>query len=111
MNQVNIGGKDRPIVFGMSTLAAYCHAKKVPLVKMEKAFTDMTLMDTIDLIYYALISGCRKNKIEPDFDRFDLDNWIDEDANAFAEAMVIFTESQNAQGGEVGNKKKPKKAN
>jgi hypothetical protein len=111
MNQIRIGGKDRPIVFGMSTLAAYCHAKKVPLARMEKAFTDMTLQDTIDLIYYALVSGCRRHKLEPDFDRDDIDIWVDENPNGFAEAMLIFTESQNAQLSDNTDKKKLKKAN
>lgn len=106
MNEVHIGGKSRPIVFGMSTLAQYCHDKGIALTRMEKAFADMTLLDTMDLIYHALITGCRRYKIQPDFDKDDVMTWIDEDPDAFAEAMRLFGESQNAQGAPAQDKKK-----
>jgi hypothetical protein len=106
MKEIVIGGKTRPIVFGMSTLAAYCHEKRIALTRMEQAFADMTLQDTIDLIYHALVSGARRYRIEPDFDRVDVTTWIDEDTDAFAEAMRIFSESQQVQGTPAQDKKK-----
>jgi len=106
MKEIVIGGKTRPIVFGMSTLGELCDEKQIPLTNMNEVFADLTLKDLLSLIYHALVMGARQSKLPVEFTRDDVNAWIDQDSEVFPEAMRIWAESNNVQGAPAQEKKR-----
>jgi hypothetical protein len=94
MKEIELGGKSRPINFGIGALAQYCGERKIPLTAMESAFAEMNLLDMIDLMYHALVAGCRRARVDVDFEREDITDWLEEDG-ALAVAMEAFAASQS----------------
>ena len=79
--EINIGGKLRGIKFGTNQSAKYCEMRGLSLLQMQKELLNLGDGDggsIRDLVYSALWAACKTNKIEIDFDRFDLGDWIDE---------------------------------
>ena len=79
--EISIGGKIRPIKFGTNQSAKYCEIRSLSLAQMQKELSNIENSDggnIRDLIYSALWAGCKTDKIEIDFDRYDLGDWIDE---------------------------------
>jgi serine kinase of HPr protein (carbohydrate metabolism regulator) len=97
MKEIQIGGKLRPINFGMSTLADFCEIKGVSLRNMEKAFADMSLKDSIILMHLALRAGAARMRLSEDITLQDVQDWIDDDISAFAAGMEAFSASQDVQ--------------
>jgi hypothetical protein len=95
MNEIEIGGKHRPINFGISALGMYCREKGIPLTKMEGAFEDMDLQDLTNLIYFALLAGYRRARVEVDFEKNDVLDWLD-DTESFTRAMEAWNNSQTS---------------
>lgn len=81
LKTVKIGGKDRPIKFGTNQSSRYCEIRDIDLPQMQDELSDLANSDGSairDLLYSALWAGCKTAKIEVDFDRYDLGDWIDE---------------------------------
>jgi hypothetical protein len=99
MHEIEIGGKHRPINFGIGALVLYCGEKGIPVARMDSAINMelMTLQDLTDLIYCALLAGYRRARLQVDFDKNDLLDWMDDTA-AFARAMEAFASSQQPEG-------------
>ena len=79
--EINIGGKLRPIKFGTNQSARYCQVRGVTLAEMQKELEHIETSDGSsirDLIYSALWAGCKTDKLEVDFDEYDMGDWIDE---------------------------------
>jgi hypothetical protein len=105
MNEIELGGKHRPINFGISALGMYCREKGIPLTRMEGAFQDMDLQDLTNLIYFALLAGHRRARVQVDFEKDDVLDWLD-DTESFTRAMEAWNASQQTEEA----KKKPAKA-
>jgi hypothetical protein len=76
---IKIGGMDRPVKFGTNQTAIYCDLRGKTLAEYQHELTDLSNVGVIrDLIYSALFAGCKADKIDIDFDNFDVGEWIDE---------------------------------
>ena len=83
--EIEIGGKIRPIKFGTNQTAIFCQFRKINLAQFSELFSserlsnkDIDGSEIRDLIYSALVAGCRTKKIDQDFDETEVGDWIDE---------------------------------
>ena len=112
LKTVNIGGKDRPIKFGTNQSARYCEIRSIDLPVMRDELSNLATSDGSsirDLLYSALWAGCKSEKIDVDFDRYDLGDWIDDmDQKEMDKAFQFLIDSEpKAEEGEAveGEKK------
>ena len=90
MNFVKLGGKKRPIHYGYNALRVFCNTTGRSL---ETLGTEMTLDDTINLIYSGLEDGARIQKEQFECDIVTLCDWLDADPLAMGEALKYWAES------------------
>lgn len=110
--EINIGDKLRPLKFGTNQSAKYCQVRGVSLAKMQDELSNIEDGDGSnirDLIYSALWAGCKTDKIEVDFDEFDMGDWIDdmdqEELNKIFQTLL----DSNDSGKDEGKKDEGKK--
>lgn len=110
--EINIGGKLRPVKFGTNQSAMYCEVRGISLAKMQSELSNIEDSDggsIRDLIYSALWAGCKTDKIEVDFDRYDLGDWIDDmDQEELNKCFQVLVDS-NGDGSKEGEKSEGKK--
>lgn len=88
---IKMGGKDRPVLYGMSALLAY--EKNTgrnaldDFLALDSNAVSVTLMT--DLLYYGLWNGYRAEKMEVDFDEYQVADWTTE-PGVFKKAMELF---------------------
>ena len=90
---ITIGGKERPLKFGTNQTAKYCEVRSISLqdywpglIKMSLKQTDKKYDDykdchdinIIDLVYSDLWAGAKTEKIDIEFNEFDIGDWMDE---------------------------------
>jgi len=101
--EISIGGKLRPTKFGTNQTAKYCDIRNVSLMESQNELKDIksgngTTMR--DLIYSALWAGCKTEKIDIDFDEYNVGDWMDDIEPD--ELVKIFTSLANSNdSGEV----------
>lgn len=57
-----IQGKDHPIAFNNRAIGTWSHAMKIPLKAFAQVEEDITLLQTVHLLYSCLQEGYRKAK-------------------------------------------------
>lgn len=93
MDKIKIGGKNRPISFGMAALALFCRKTGISLQELESKFQQLDLMDSIQLITCGLEDGARKSKQSFEFEWEDVADWLDKRPEAMGDAMGILNQS------------------
>lgn len=107
--KINIGGKQRPFKMGMNASYLICEELKIPIEKLGEAIGSENMVKNIIVIIWAgLYAGCKYDKIDVDFDRWDVGNWIDDlEQEKFAEIITSIT-GVNMASFPSGTKKKGK---
>ena len=96
---MNIGGKERPLKFGINQTDIFCELKGIKLgdyYKLLEGFSKGNWMfgDMRDLLYSGLKDGARQAKEPFDIDRYTVGDWMDDDpAKYIAETMEQITGS------------------
>jgi len=95
MKKVLINKKNYPISFGMMAIANFTDIAKIPLSEFERALTNLTLMDSLNLVLCGLEDGHRKSSSQKDFDISvaDLADLFDKDSEALERCMNCLNES------------------
>lgn len=101
MTYLQIGGQERPILFGFAALYAYeqrTGRKALEDFAASAAQNELTpdafsIVFLVDLVHAGLMAGCRKLRQPVDFDEVDVAEWLTDNQEAIAKAMQIFTES------------------
>ena len=92
MEQILIGGRERPIEFGWNGMRIFCREAKVPLAKIDRLGEEMTPDDVTILVYAGLRHGAEREKQKVDFTIDDVGEWINDDIEVVGKAMKIFQE-------------------
>jgi len=115
--EIFIGGKKRPIKYGTNSTAILCEIRGITLKDMTNMFSEQKIKDNEitggevrDLVFAGLTSGAYSKGEEPDFNRYQVGDWIDEmDADELIKAFEVMGASQ-PQGSNVTKKKDRRKA-
>lgn len=91
---MKIGGKERPIKFGINQSVLYCELRKINITQMNAeiasfASGEYTGGEFRDLMWSALKDGARVKKEVFDFDNLDVGDWIEELDSKDMEAFII----------------------
>lgn len=68
---INIGGKKRTCRLGLGFMEASLEAE-------QPDNNDITQVSTVRLLYHSLVYAVNRNEKEPDFDLYDIFDWVDE---------------------------------
>lgn len=92
----NLGGKDRPVFFGMAALVAYETAANRPVSSLilEMAAGEVKLGDMIVMVASGLEHGASKTGKPEKFDLLEVYDWIDEAPEMLPAIMEHFADSQ-----------------
>lgn len=91
---IKMGGKERPVLYGMSALLAY--EKNTgrnaldDFLELDGDKVSVTLM--ANLLYYGVWNGYRAERLTVDFDEYDVADWAVE-PGVFQRAMEIFKDA------------------
>ena len=94
---INIGKKERPIKFGTNATAKFCELENLDLSGYALALFQVskgTISGTClrNLIYAGLYAACKSDKLDVDFDVYDVGDWMDtldeENANKIFNALA-----------------------
>lgn len=84
-NTINIGGKKRPFKFGTNATSIFCKEMGITLAQFNGLFSSDKLTkqeingeEIVLLIYSGLLAGCYSAGLEPDFNRWNVGDWMDE---------------------------------
>lgn len=98
---INLGGKERPILFGFAGLYQYEQGtgRKALADFAQLQEGEMSVTTIVDLTYHGLIAGARSSNQNVDFSPFDVAEWIGE-PGMIEKVMTIFAQSfEQAEGG------------
>lgn len=106
LNYITIGEDKRPIKFGCNQTAIFCQIRGITLAQYSKEWVKISSnegdgSEVRDLIYSALAAGCLSVKMDVNFDKYDVGNWIDDaDQAEIARVFTLITAqtSPNANG-------------
>lgn len=113
MNYIQAGDKKRPIHTGSYMLQQFCEANGLTLEQLTSDFSGTvgTTKRAVSFLYHSFLDGCRKGRIEPDFEEADVWDWIDTDPELPSRVYEAFAASMPAPQSSNGvAKKKPVKA-
>lgn len=104
--QIEIGGKLRPVRFGWAGLLEYeqqtGRKALADFAEFGKALADFTEFGNAggvsvtvmtDLVFYGLLCGHRTEKVAVEFDKYDVADWIGEQPEILERIMSTFTKS------------------
>ena len=109
MNIIEINGKEYPIKFGLEAIHNFCTKNNLT----PKDVQDMTnclrggILRTVDLLFFGLQYGAKRENLEFSLTWFDVENWLSDNPGLYAAALTVFSESQAP----VTDDKKKEKAN
>lgn len=96
-NYIEIGGEKRPVRFGFAGLYEYemqtGRKALADFAKLSDGIENVSITLLVDLIYYGLTCGYRKEKKNVDFDKRDVADWIGQDQGVLEVAMQAFADS------------------
>ena len=90
---IELGGKERPIHFGVNALSLYSDVEKMPIHDMIYSLEKLTFKQMVVLIWAALKTGAIHEKQEANFDVNDVGDWLDEDFEKFTECAEIMKQT------------------
>lgn len=105
--EIKIGGKKRPVSFGINQTAVFCEKHKISLEQIGERFGgQMTLLDFRDLLWSGLVAGAYENKQTPDFDEWDVGTWVEtlkpeeitDIINKFSNSMPVSKKKRRQRG-------------
>lgn len=95
--QIEIGGKQRPVRFGFAGLYEYEQqtGRKAlsDFASLSAGLENVSITLIVDLVYYGLVCGHRKDGANVDFDKFDVAEWIGNDQGVLQTVMQAFADS------------------
>lgn len=105
--QIEIGGKRRPIRFGWPALLEY--EKRTggnalaDFQQMAEGLQGASVTVMVNLVLCGLAAGYRSEKIPVDFDEYDVADWIGADfQNIFEQITALFVQSFEQGNGQAG---------
>lgn len=107
---LQIGGELRPFSFGINSREAFCLLRGITQKELAALFgniEEMTDAELRDLIFSCLKSGYRCEKKDLDFDNKDVGDWIDNEPEAVANALILIAESATKKKVKVAEAKSP----
>ena len=113
---MKIGGKDRPIKFGVNQSIEYCELRKCSITQMNKDITnlgngngDLSVMR--DFIWSALKEGARRKGEDFKYTTYDVGDWLEDfsetEMTEFFEELVASMPKVEEK--DMGKKKAPAK--
>lgn len=101
MTYIQLGGEERPILFGFAALYAY--EQRTGRKALEdfaglaaqgaNVTESFSIKFLVDLVLSGLIAGCRKLRQPEDFNEIDVADWLGEDQSLIQQVLKIFTDS------------------
>jgi len=99
--KINLGGKERTFYFGLGFLGLFIDKTGISNDDLDKYMTKNPFKALQELMFYSLSYGYIREDLEPDFNIYDVADWIDEDGgfkgpgpSAF---ITAFRESNNVK--------------
>lgn len=114
LTTINIGGKERPIKFGLQQSITYCEMRGITISEMQDELSklvsgDGTGAEIRDLLYSALKDGARVKKLNDEFEAADVADWIEEiDPDELKKAFSVMGESMPDEDLSLGKQGKKK---
>lgn len=80
VKKIKIGGKERPVYFGMNALELFEHEAGMSFVELQKIMSSGTMSMGIikKFVYSGLMGGVWKTKANDELDILDVGDWIDD---------------------------------
>lgn len=75
---INVKGAERTLKFGTLSSALFCEAEGIKLKEMGARITNPEPYSQINLIHSAAVAYCKISKVEIDFTKEEVTEWIDE---------------------------------
>ena len=101
MTYIQLGGEERPILFGFAALYAY--EQRTGRKALEdfaglaaqgaNVSESFSIKFLVDLVLSGLIAGCRKLRQPEDFNEYDVAEWLGEDTALIQQVLKVFTDS------------------
>jgi len=92
-NFLTIGGKKRPLYFGMNGIRIFCKTYKIGLQEFADAFGNLDMDKAINMIRIALNEGERRAGGNKEFSVEQVSDFLDENFDVFGEATQKIIES------------------
>jgi hypothetical protein len=93
VNYIEIGGKKRPLYFGMNGIRKFCKAYNIDLQHFADAFTTLGMDKAIHMIAIALEEGARKENKPAEYTVETVADYFDENFDSFGEATQAIMEN------------------
>lgn len=113
-NFIQIGGRERPVRFGMAGLYEYeqrtGRKALADFASLAGGLEAVSITLMVDLVYCGLTCGARAESQNVDFTPYDVADWLTGDNATLEKVMALFAESFPQDGGKKTlNAKKPAK--
>jgi hypothetical protein len=76
--EINIGGENRPVYFGLAALAKLEQLTGVRISGMDKMLADLSIDNLISFVFAGLYGGHKKERKDIDFSIDDVMDWLDD---------------------------------
>jgi len=89
---LKIGEKTRGLYFGTAMLLQLEEERGITISELNQRMKERMVTTIVDIFYCAAVTYCKLNRIDVDFERDDIPQWIDQ-LGGFAEAMRVFNDA------------------
>lgn len=90
--KADFGGKERTFWLGMGFLAMFLKSSKIELTKIQEAISENPFKVLPEMIYYSLKYGYDRVDAKPEFNIFNVTEWIDERGGVESDIIQLFME-------------------
>ena len=91
MEYIEINQQARPFRFSLIAMKKLCKLTKSKLSGLGVALDDIE--NIVTMIHIGFEMGAKKEGVEIDFSRKDVEEWLDDDYSIIEQAMTIFAKS------------------
>lgn len=91
---LKIGEKTRGLYFGTAMLLQLEEERGITISDLNQRMKERMVSTIVDIFYCAAVTYCKLNRIDVDFERDDIPQWVDQ-LGGFAEAMRVFNDAMN----------------
>lgn len=88
--KIKLGGKERTFYFGLGFLGTFIENTPSTLESLESDISENPFKVLPELMFYSLNYGYVRKDLKPDFNRYDVSDWIDEAGGIESEAVTTF---------------------